>query len=194
MYDTGVIHGRFQVFHNDHLKYLHAGKKLCQHLVVGITNPEPMLVKAEAADPGRSHALANPLTYYERYRMVQKVLFHDGWAPQVYSIVPLPINLPERYQYYVPLDAVFFLTIYDQWGERKQHYFDALGLKHHILRHVSQSEKGISATDVRRKMISDQPWDHMVPPPAATFLRNLGLPARLKKMAGESGSANGAHS
>jgi nicotinamide-nucleotide adenylyltransferase len=188
MYDTGVIHGRFQVLHNDHLTYLRSGKKLCQHLVVGITNPEPVLVKAETADPKRSRALANPLTYYERYRMVQKVLLHDGWVQQIFSIVPLPINLPDRYQYYVPLDAVFFLTIYDQWGERKQHYFESLGLKYHILRHVCPSEKGLSATDVRRRMITDQPWDHMVPPPAATLLKELGVPARLKKMARQSGT------
>ncbi|MHA2009472.1 MAG: nicotinate-nucleotide adenylyltransferase, partial [Promethearchaeota archaeon] len=42
-YDLGVIHGRFQVLHNDHIKYLMAGKKLCKYLVVGITNPDPSL-------------------------------------------------------------------------------------------------------------------------------------------------------
>jgi glycerol-3-phosphate cytidylyltransferase-like family protein len=33
-YDVGVIHGRFQVLHNDHLKYLLLGKALFKHLVV----------------------------------------------------------------------------------------------------------------------------------------------------------------
>jgi len=41
--ETGVIHGRFQVLHNDHLKYLMEGMALCDHLVVGITNPDPIL-------------------------------------------------------------------------------------------------------------------------------------------------------
>ena len=27
-YELGVIHGRFQVLHNDHIKYLMAGKRL----------------------------------------------------------------------------------------------------------------------------------------------------------------------
>ncbi len=183
MYDVGVIHGRFQVLHNDHLKYLHAGKKLCHHLVVGITNPEPELVKKEIADPKRSRAVANPLTYYERYRMIKDVLYSDGWKQQSFSIVPLPINLPERYQYYVPLDAVFFLTIYDQWGERKLHYFDSLGLKSHILRKVSPKEKGLSATDIRQRMIDNRSWDHLVPPTAAEFLKALGLPSRLRQLA-----------
>jgi len=47
----GVIHGRFQVLHNEPLKYLLAGKALCKHLVVGITNPDPSLIKSEPADP-----------------------------------------------------------------------------------------------------------------------------------------------
>jgi nicotinamide-nucleotide adenylyltransferase len=41
LYELGVIHGRFQVLHNDHLRYILAGKELCRHLVVGITNPDP---------------------------------------------------------------------------------------------------------------------------------------------------------
>jgi hypothetical protein len=66
MTDTGVIHGRFQVLHNDHLKYLLAGKARCRHLVVGITNPDPFLTKEDAAEPRRSEPGANPLTYFER--------------------------------------------------------------------------------------------------------------------------------
>jgi cytidyltransferase-like protein len=44
-YDVGIIHGRFQILHNDHVKYLMAGKELCEHIIVGITNPDPSLTK-----------------------------------------------------------------------------------------------------------------------------------------------------
>ncbi len=37
----GAIVGRFQIFHNDHLKYLLARKSLCKDLIIGITNPDP---------------------------------------------------------------------------------------------------------------------------------------------------------
>ena len=36
---VGVIHGRFQLLHNDHMKYLLAGKQRCEHLIIGICNP-----------------------------------------------------------------------------------------------------------------------------------------------------------
>ena len=51
MIEVGVIvseHGRFQVLHNDHFKYLMAGKAQCRHLVVGITNPDPTLTRRDA--------------------------------------------------------------------------------------------------------------------------------------------------
>jgi nicotinamide mononucleotide adenylyltransferase len=181
-YDTGVIHGRFQVLHNDHLKYLLAGQALCRHLVVGITNPEPLLVREETADLHRSTPLANPLTYFERYHLVRAALTEQKLAPDAFSIVPLPINLPERYRYYVPMDAVFFVSIYDAWGERKLRYFQSLGLRTHILRRVSPAEKGLSAGEVRRLMVANQPWEHLVPPRVSRLLTAWDIPARLQAL------------
>ncbi len=179
-YDIGVIHGRFQVLHNDHLKYLLSGKGLCRHLVVGITNPEPDLVRDEAVDPGRSHPSANPLTYYERYCLVSAVMQDEGFGPRDFSIVPLPINLPERYQYYVPMEAVFFLSIYDQWGERKLRYFQSLGLKTHVLRKVKLAQKGLSAGEIRRRMSAGSPWEHLVPPATLPLLSAMDVVQRLR--------------
>jgi nicotinamide-nucleotide adenylyltransferase len=108
MHELGVIHGRFQVLHNDHLVYLLAGKKRCKHLVIGITNPEPKLTAPDTADPQRSMAEANPFTYFERYRMVYAAMRGEGIETDQFSIVPFPINFPERYIFYVPLEAIFF--------------------------------------------------------------------------------------
>lgn len=180
--ETGVIHGRFQLLHNDHLTYLLAGMRLCRHLVVGITNPDPLLTREEETDKKRSGALANPLTYYERYIMVRTVLEEAGIESSRFSIVPLPINLPELYRYYVPMDAVFFLSVYDNWGRQKLAYFHTLGLKTHLLREVSPEEKGISAEDVRRRMQHGEPWEHLVPPCVALLLKKWDIPARLREI------------
>lgn len=181
-YETGVIHGRFQVLHNDHLRYLLAGKQLCEHLVVGITNPDPFMTRKESADPTRDDPLANPLTYYERYVLVRTVLEEAGLRGDQFSVVPLPINLPDRYQYYVPLDAVFFLTIYDDWGRRKSDYFRSLGILTHVLWEVPHDQKGISAGEIRHRIIDDAPWEHMVPPGVPGLIRHWNIPARLKEI------------
>lgn len=180
--ETGVIHGRFQVLHNDHLVYLLAGAALCRHLVVGITNPDPFLTKEESADPKRSNPVANPLSYFERYVMVRAVLAEAGLEPSRYSVVPFPINMPELYKYYVPLDALYFLSIYDDWGKRKLEYFTSHGLATQVLREVSAAQKGLSATDIRRRMALDEPWEELVPAAVVTLMKKWNIPARLRAM------------
>ena len=184
-YNVGVIHGRFQVLHNDHMQYLLAGKSLCKHLVVGVTNPDPTLVKEEQTDRHRSSDLANPLTYFERYRLLRAALAEAGVDLTDFSIVPMPISMPELYRHYVPLDAVFFLSIYDEWGRRKKGYFESLGLKVHVLWEVSADKKGISGSDVRLRMVRGQSWEDAVPNSVAVLLREWDIPERLKKIISE---------
>jgi nicotinamide mononucleotide adenylyltransferase len=182
MHDVGVIHGRFQVFHHDHLRYLMAGKDRCRHLVVGITNPDPMLTREDPADPLRGSPLANPLTYFERYTMIRAVLDDAGLTAPTFSIVPFPINLPELYQHYLPLDATFFLTIYDPWGRRKLEMFQARGLKTEVLWERSLAEKGLSATAIRLRMARGEPWQHLVPAGTARLMQEWHIPARLRRL------------
>jgi len=179
MIDTGVAHGRFQLFHLDHLKYVLAAKERCRHLVVGITNPDPILTKFDPADPHRSSEEDNPLTFYERYVMIREALLESGLDFREFSLVPLPINFPELYRYYVPLDATFFLTIYDEWGEKKLSMLLSLGLKVDILWRRPKSEKGLSVTALRRLMGLGQPWEHLVSPAVARLVRDQGLLERL---------------
>lgn len=173
MHELGVIHGRFQVLHNDHLKYLLAGKDRCNHLVVGITNPEPGLTRVDEADPGRSRPEANPFTYYERYRMVNAALKGAGVNPDEFSIVPFPINFPDRYKCYVPMGAVFFLTIYDQWGEKKLRMFRDLGLRTEILWRCTQEEKGLSSTMIREYIQTGVQWENLVPNDVVSIIKEI---------------------
>jgi nicotinamide-nucleotide adenylyltransferase len=181
-YETGVIHGRFQVLHRDHLRYILAGKKLCEHLVVGITNPDPGLTREESADPSRSSLVSNPLTYYERYVIINAAMAESGLTSREFSVVPLPINLPDLYQYYVPLDAVFFLTIYDDWGRQKLRYFQQMGLKTHVLWEIPPEQKGISGSSVRNRMSRGEPWEDAVPDSVAGFMKKWNIPDRLRKL------------
>ena len=180
MSETGVAHGRFQLFHVDHLKYVLAAKERCRHIVVAITNPDPTLTKFEPADPHRSAEVDNPLTFYERYVMSRETLLDQGLEFREFSLVPLPINFPELYRYYVPMDATFFLTIYDEWGERKLRLFQSLGLKVEILWRRPQSAKGLTASAIRRMMGLGQPWEHLVPAAVARLVREMELLQRLK--------------
>ncbi len=184
MSEIGVAHGRFQLFHLDHLKYVLAAKERCRHLVVAITNPDPTLTKFDPADPHRSAEEDNPLSFYERYIMIRETLLDQGLEFREFSVVPLPINFPELYRYYVPMDATFFLTIYDEWGERKLQLFESLGLNVETLWRRPESEKGLTASAIRRMMGSGQPWEHLVPAAVARLVREMDLLERLKILEG----------
>jgi nicotinamide mononucleotide adenylyltransferase len=181
MTEFGVIHGRFQVLHNDHLKYLLAGKARCKHLVVGITNPDPILTKDDSTDPQRSDPASNPLTFFERYQLVRASLEEANIAHKDFSVGPFPINLPDLYKYYVPMDAVFYLTIYDQWGRKKLDMFRSLGLKTEVMWARKPEEKGLTGAGVRRLMALDEPWEHLVPSSTARLLKMWGIPERLRR-------------
>ncbi len=180
--NTGVIHGRFQVLHNDHLTYLLNGKRLCRHLVVGITNPDPGFTEQDNADLNRHTPSANPLTYFERHILVTAALKEAGINPDEFSVVPFPINTPALYHHYVPMDALFFLVIYDDWGRRKLEHFTSLGLKTHILREVPPEEKGISAGHVRKLMAQGKPWEQMVPPSVAQMLKKWRVDEQIRNI------------
>lgn len=182
IYNKGVIHGRFQILHNDHIKYLMAGKKLCRHLIVGITNPDPTLTKHHDSNPHRSTPIANPLSYYERYVMVEAALLEQGLNFLEFSIVPFPINVPELIKYYVPVDEIFFLTIYDDWGKQKKKFFESLGLKIHVLWEVSLENKGLSSSDIREAMITGVTWEHLVPPSVVRLMKKWDIPLRMKNL------------
>ncbi|MBA7519951.1 Nicotinamide-nucleotide adenylyltransferase [subsurface metagenome] len=181
-YETGVIHGRLQIIHNDHVKFLLAGKKLCNHLIVGITNPDPTLTKVHDSNPYRSTLIANPLTYYERYVMVRETLLEKGLELSEFSIVPFPINVPELLKYYVPMDLAFFLSIYDDWGRQKKKYLESLGLNVHVLWEVPLEKKGLSGSDIRESMLKGGQWEHLVPTVVAKLVKKWDIIKRLKNL------------
>ncbi|KIX14585.1 nicotinate-nucleotide adenylyltransferase [Dethiosulfatarculus sandiegensis] len=182
MHDLGVIHGRFQVLHNDHLKYLLAGKERCKHLVVGITNPDPRATAEDKADPNRASLTANPLTWYQRMVIIRETLLAQGLLAAEFTLAPFPINLPELIPCYLPMDGVFFLTIYDQWGEKKLALFKSLGLKTEVMWRRPIEEKGVSSTRVRKLMASGEPWEHLVPKAACRVMNEMDVPGIVRSL------------
>lgn len=180
MEPIGVIHGRFQVLHNDHLAYLLAGKERCEHLVVGITNPDPFLTRDDAADRQRARPTANPLTYFERYVMTREALLGATIPSEAFSVVPFPINIPKLYRYYVPTDAVFFMTIYDEWGRKKFEMLSKQGLRVEVMWERPRETKGITGAQVRHALIAGEPWEHLVPQSTARLVKKWDLQNRLR--------------
>ena len=161
MIELGFIHGRFQLFHNDHLQYALLAKERCKRLIVGITSPENATLIREEVDPHRSEAASNPFTYYERFNMIKLALLEAGVRREDFEIVPYPIERPEILYNYVPLNATSFFTIYDKWGYEKLERLGALGYGTVVL--FDDREKKMCSTDIRQKILEGIDWKDMVP-------------------------------
>ena len=173
MVDLGFIHGRFQLFHNDHLNYALLAKEQCKKLIVGITSPENAALIREEVDPHRSEATSNPFTYYERYNMVKLALLEAGVKREDFEIVPYPIERPEILYNYVPLSATSFFTIYDDWGYEKLHRLGELGYGTHVL--FDKREKAMCSTEIRQKIVDGTEWKDMVPNVVYEYIVENGL-------------------
>lgn len=177
---VGVVHGRFQLLHNDHVKYIMAGKKKCEHLIIGICNPDIEKTKYSAANPHRSQAFANPFSYFERYQMIKGTLIQLGVSPLTFDIVPFPINCPELIFNYAPRNARYYMTIYDAWGYEKKQTLEKLGCDVEVLWNISIEQKGISGIDVRNLIVEKKQWKNYVPEFVYEYVTKNHLDARIQ--------------
>lgn len=179
----GVIHGRFQVLHNDHMKYLLAGKQRCERLIIGICNPEMDLTKYTKTNPHRSKQSANPLTFLERMECIKNALLEAGVKQEEFEIVPFPINFPEKIFNYAPKEAKYYMTIYDEWGEEKLKLLKQdLKLDVEVLWRVPLEQKGISALHIRECIQQGKEWKQYVPQSVYQYIKENKLDIRIKNL------------
>lgn len=177
--ELGVVPGRFQIIHNDHLEYLTAAAARCEHLIVGLTSPDPTLAPADPKALQWSGPLHNPLNYFERQALVRAVLDQSGVDPRRISIVPLPINRPDLMINYVPDKAVHFLTVQGENSRSRLELLLGAGFPVEVMWEKDPEEKGLTGSLIRRRMMESRPWQHMVPPVVADLLIEWGIPDRL---------------
>jgi nicotinamide mononucleotide adenylyltransferase len=179
---TGVVHGRLQPLHKDHMKYFLAGFEQAEFVYVGITNPDPNLTNEDKADANRAKLMSNPCNYYERMEMLNRSLVEAGISHDRFRVVPFPINYPELLKHYVPEDAIFYMTIYDQWGDRKQELMESVGLKVEVLWKRPEDQKGINATIIREAIARGEAWEYLVPEGTASVIRDFGIDRRIREI------------
>ncbi|MFQ5903383.1 MAG: adenylyltransferase/cytidyltransferase family protein [Candidatus Binatia bacterium] len=167
----GMIHGRFQPFHNGHWEYLQLAAARCETLIIGITNPDPSQIAEEEIACHRHRADSNPYTFFERQLMIREALLNGGYNLDRIIFIPFPINFPDRWQYYVPSDVVHYVRIFSIWEQTKVDRLRAAGHAVEVLQ--EGIEKAIEATEVRRRMRTGEPWEELIPAATARVLRSI---------------------
>ncbi len=167
-YRYGMIHGRFQPFHLEHLRYFRTAWEQCENVIVGITNPDPSTIVEEPESEHRHLPGNNPFTFTERLMMIQESLRDEGYPMERIFIVPFPVHHPDRWPYYVPAGTAMFVVVYSAWERGKAGRMRAAGLN---VVTIDGYRKTISGSEIRSLLAGDGDWDHLVPPAVERFLR-----------------------
>ncbi|HAT51187.1 MAG: HAD hydrolase-like protein [Nitrospirae bacterium] len=159
-FDTGVILGRFQPFHLEHLRYARAASHRARTLIVGITQP----FGANSREPGRERTRQdhNPYPYWLREQCVRYALSEAGIRVQ--AILPLPLDV-ESLQSALAPGTPIFTTVFDRWGEEKEALLRQSGF---TVYRLEVGGKTITGSQVRTLIGKrDNSWRTLVPPVVA---------------------------
>ena len=167
----GMIHGRFQPFHNGHLEYLRGAAERSDEIWIGITNPDPERIKPEASDSLRHLPESNPFSYAERLLMVKAAAAEVGLETGAVHVIPFPVNEPELWPAYVPEGVTQYLRLFSAWGGTKLERLREAGYEVVIL--DEGAEKEISGADVRGALREGGDWESLVPAGVARVIREL---------------------
>lgn len=170
MTSRGMIHGRFQPFHNGHLEYLRGAALRSEEVFVGITNPDPSRIRPEPSDPARHLPESNPWSYVERMLMVKAAALDLGLDLARVHVIPFPVNEPELWAAYVPAGVTQYIRLFSDWGGTKLDRLREAGYEVVVL--DEGTEKEVSGADVREALRSGGDWEPLVPPGVAHVIRS----------------------
>lgn len=187
MYKLGAAQGRFHLIHHGHMEYLLECKKRCEFLFIGISDCDPQNAYFHNSyeDSGSNEvyrSLDNPVypfTYFERAMMITEAMAGEGIDRSEFITVPFPVHFPHLLKYYVPQEAMVFITIYDEWGEGKPDLFRSLGYDTEVLWRRSMDERFTTATFAREQLSSGEDLSGLVPDGTAVVIKKFSLDDRM---------------
>lgn len=183
MVETGVVFGRFQIFNLKHMEYILAAKMRCKKLYIGITHAD--IVSFAATSSLDVHGITkrdNPLTFYERYEMIQEALLDFGVRRKEFSIIPFPISQPDLICQYAPKDATYYISIGSEWDEEKYQIIQRLGLKTEVLWQRNKEEKEVTGSEVKKMIAENRHWQQHVPKTACEYIISHGIDQRVREL------------
>jgi len=169
----GMVHGRFQPFHHEHLAYVLSGYKRCRQLLIGITNPEPAEYIFSPASDHRHLKESNPYTYFERMQMIRRSLIDVSLDMASISFVPFHLHNPSKWENYLPKPAnvVQYVRVFSAWEEEKVRKFQLYGFE--VKKIDPGIKKGVTATQVRSALLTNGNWRELVPAATAIIISKI---------------------
>jgi len=180
MLEAASVHGRFQPFHNEHLDYTLAAKKLCKFLWVGITKFDVTPTDASPLGRHRERPENNPFTYFERISMIAAALVETGIDRGSFGFVPFPIETPKRLSEFMPTSIPCYTTVCEEWNREKIHVLRAYGYQVEVL---WERDKTVTGSKIREDiLLGGNAWRSMVPTAVGRQVDSLNIRERLAQL------------
>jgi nicotinamide-nucleotide adenylyltransferase len=163
---TALVIGRFQPFHKGHLEVVRTIAKECESVTIGIGSAQ------------YSHTLDNPFTAGERHLMISRSLRDDGLADL--SIVPIvDINRYAVWVSHVVSMVPPFKAVYSNNPLTKRLFSEA---GYEVRASPLFNRDLYSGTEIRRRMVSGERWEHLVPEAVAEVIRDVNGLDRMRDL------------
>jgi len=165
---TGLYVGRFQPFHLGHLEAIRHILGQLDDLVIVVGSAQ------------HSHTLENPFTAGERITMIRLALQEANISPGKYVIVPLPDwDIHKVWVAHLLSQTPAFQVAYTNEPLTGRLLKEA-GIK---VEHIPFYHRdNFSATEVRRRLLSGENWEELVPKSVAKYLRQIGGEERIREI------------
>ncbi len=103
--------------------------------------------------------------------MIREAVIEDRVPLERVLIIPFPVNLPDRWRYYLPPDVTHYVRVFSEWEQAKVDRLREYGYAAEVLQ--PGAAKQIEATEVRRRMAEGEDWAELVPPAVARVISQL---------------------
>ena len=162
----GFFVGRFQPFHNAHLKIIKDALSQVDKLIIGVGSSQ------------YSDTAENPFTFEERKEMILLALQEANISKDKYEIIAIPdIHQHDKWVEHVEsicpkLDVIFTHNDFTQKLFKEKNY------KVVFVERIADH----SATEVRKKIKNGEPWEDLVPKAVSGYIHLMAGVKRIKEL------------
>ncbi|KAA0005467.1 MAG: nicotinamide-nucleotide adenylyltransferase [Thermoplasmata archaeon] len=158
--------GRFQPFHNGHLRVLKTVYKDFDEIIIGIGSSQ------------YSNTLENPFTAEERKEMIEKTLDREGIKNYKIYFIPDIHNYPKWVSHVESIVPKFDVVISNNLLTSK-----LFSEKGYIVRNTPLFEREkYSGKEIRRRMLEGREWKNLVPKQVVDIIEKIKGVERIKNL------------